>query len=79
MLHSYIAHVNVMPTVFDGVLHRELLLSMLGTLKSNLRETVRQQQSAAGSALGLGPPPLGTGQYPAADMAALTEQYAFLA
>ena len=52
---------------------------MLGTLKSNLRETVRQQQSAAGSALGLGLPPPGTGPYPPADMTAAAEQFAFLA
>ena len=59
---------------------RDLLLSMLGTLKSNLRETVRQQQqSAATTALGLGPPPLASGPYPPADMAQPTEPYAFLA
>ena len=64
-------------------LHRELLLSMLGTLKSNLRETVRQQQqehqSAAGAALSLGPTQLGSAPYTPADMAPPTEPYAFLA
>jgi hypothetical protein len=59
---------------------RELLLSMLGTLKSNLRETVRQQQqSAAGAALSLAPPAMAPVQNVPAGMAPATEPYAFLA
>ena len=62
------------------MLRRELLLSMLGTLKSNLRETVRQQhQSTAGVALSLAPPTTAPVQTAAPGMAPATEPYAFLA
>ena len=72
-------HVRSVQSI-HAVLCRDLLLSMLGTLKSNLRETVRQQQrSAAGAALSLAPPHIAPVQTAPPGVAPPTEPYAFLA